>query len=208
MEFVSIGPNCDTANILKTYGLRLKAYPFDYIFSSLELVKHSILDKFRIFLDKKYYVKGIDNSTTTTKHTYYCNFLNTEILQQHHIKNGYSKDYKVSDGNLFNHHDLLNNTIHYEQYQRRCARLLELLESEKKVVFIYYNPYTNTFDDIIEFYNTFSDNKNIYILGIFENNGDRKIIYENKNCRIYQNYDISFVLSDFILFATEQSLPQ
>ena len=32
VEFVSIGPYCDTTEILKLFGLRNKSYPFDWIF--------------------------------------------------------------------------------------------------------------------------------------------------------------------------------
>lgn len=52
MEFISIGPYCAAADILKQNCLRNQAYPFDYIFSSLEMVMHCINDKFQIFLDK------------------------------------------------------------------------------------------------------------------------------------------------------------
>ena len=40
MEFISIGPYCSSTDIIKNNGLRNSAYPFDYIFSSLEMVKH------------------------------------------------------------------------------------------------------------------------------------------------------------------------
>ena len=55
INFISIGPLCGTAEILKENNLRTSAYPFDYIFSSLEMVKHCINDRFNIFLDKNYY---------------------------------------------------------------------------------------------------------------------------------------------------------
>ena len=51
--FISIGPYCSTADILKKHNHRLQAFPFDYIFSSLEMIKHCINDQFNIFLDKK-----------------------------------------------------------------------------------------------------------------------------------------------------------
>ena len=31
--------------------------------------------------------------------------------------------------------------------------------------------------------------KGEFVLGIFENNEDKKILFENSNCKIYQNYD-------------------
>ena len=75
---------------------------------------------------------------------------------QHHIKHNFSKDFKISSGNLFNHHNLINNNGNYEKFKRRCERLLSLIENNEKKVFVYYNWYTNHFNDIIEFYNTFS----------------------------------------------------
>jgi hypothetical protein len=67
MKFISIGPYCACADIImqilnplynnitpQEWFIRT-AYPFDYIFSSLEMIKHCINDRFNIFLDKKYY---------------------------------------------------------------------------------------------------------------------------------------------------------
>jgi hypothetical protein len=195
MKFISIGPYCSTADVLKSNNLRTEAYPFDYIFSSLEMVKHCINDNFNIFLDKKYYTYGTNNESC--RHSFYCDFLETPLLVQHHIKNNYSKDYKISSGNLFNHHNLIdNNSGNYEKFKRRCERLLSLIENNEKIVFVYYNCYTTDFDDIIDFYNNFSYNKNIYILGIFENNYDKKILYENINCKIYQNYHRQIIFNE------------
>jgi len=186
MEFVSIGPYCKTAEILIANNLRQNAYPFDYIFSSLEIVHHCIKDKFKIFLDKKYYSRG--NCKYSTRHNFYCKYLDTDILLKHHINDNYNSDYQVSNGNLFNHHNLLKNASHYEAFKRRANRLLNLIDNDENVVFVYYNCYTNTFDDVIHFSKSFNDKKNIYIIGIFENNGNQKILYESDNCKIYQNY--------------------
>lgn len=194
MKFISIGPWCTTADILKSNNLRTEAYPFDYIFSSLEIVKHCINDKFNTFLDKKYYTSG--NKYDSTRHTFYCKFLDTPLLLEHHFKNNYSNDYKVSSGNLFNHHNLIQDNGDYEKFKRRCNRLLSLIENNEKIVFVYHNCYTNDFNDIIDFYNNFSNNKNIYIVGIFQNNYDKKILYENTNCKIYQNYDTSIIFNE------------
>ena len=63
MEFISIGPFCSSADIIKNNGLRKNSFPFDYIFLSLEMVKHSINDRFNIFLDKNYYKYCSETST-------------------------------------------------------------------------------------------------------------------------------------------------
>jgi len=152
------------------------------------MVKHCINDKFNIFLDKNYYTHG--NSNTSTRHTFYCKYLDTPLLLLHHANCCYG-----SYGNLFNHHNLIDNNGDYEKFQRRCKRLLSLFENNEKMVLVYYNCYTNDFNDIVDFYNTFY-NKNIYIVGIFKNNYDKKILYENVNCKIYQNYDIATIFNE------------
>ena len=193
MEFISIGPYCSTCEILKNNNLRLHAYPFDYIFSSLEMIKHIIDNKFEIFLDKEYYIKG--NHENSTKHLFYNEFLNTELLYLHHLTFQYPIDYNVSNSSLFNHHDLLNDTVH-ETFKRRCNRLLDLINNNSKIVFVYYNCYTATFDDLIDFSNNFSDNNNIFVLGIFQNNSEKKILFENSNCKIYQNFDNQYIFDE------------
>lgn len=84
----------------------------------------------------------------------------------------------------------------YETFKRRCNRLLDLINNNNKIVFVYCNCYTLDFDDIIDFHKEFSNNKNIYIVGIFENNDEKKILYETENCKIYQNYDYSYVFNE------------
>jgi hypothetical protein len=196
MKFISIGPYCATGDILKNHHLKTESYPFDNIFSSLEIVKHCFDDKFKVFLDKQYYTPG--NCNKSTRHSFYAPFLDTHLLILHHmVVDGFSSDYKPSSGNFFNHHNLMDDTGDYEKFQRRCARLLSLFESNEKIVFFYYNRYTRDFNDLIDFCNHFSYNKNIYIVGVFENMRDHsKILYENVNCKIYQNYDMYSILDD------------
>ena len=74
MEFISIGPYCGSADIIKNTGSRNTSYPFDYIFSSLEMVKHCINDRFNIFLNKNYYKYCSESST---QHLFYSKFIDT-----------------------------------------------------------------------------------------------------------------------------------
>ena len=48
---ISLGPNCGVSLILDRLGLRLAAYPFDWLYSSLAMVEHCVDDDFRTFLD-------------------------------------------------------------------------------------------------------------------------------------------------------------
>ena len=53
-KFISIGPCCFTTEYIKSSGLRTNSYPFDWIFSSIEMVNHCITNKFQTFLDLSY----------------------------------------------------------------------------------------------------------------------------------------------------------
>jgi hypothetical protein len=193
MEFISIGPYCSSADILKSNGLRNSAYPFDYIFSSLEMIKHCIDDRFDIFLDKNYHKYSSKNSS---HHLFYSKFIDTEILRKHHIAHNLPNiANNLINREIFLHHNLLNNDV-YLSFVRRCNRLLNLIDNNNKIIFIYYNCYTNDFDDILDFYKYFSNNKNICVVGIFENNDDKKMLFESSNCKIYQNYDRNFIFDE------------
>ena len=193
MEFISIGPYCCSAEILKNNGLVNSAYPFDYIFSSLEMVTHCINDRFNIFLDKTYYKCS---SPPMTQHLFYSKFIDTEILRKHHIaSNRPDIANDMTNREIFAHHNLLVNDV-YLSFVRRCERLLSLIDNKNKIVFIYYNRYTNAYDDILDFYNNLSSNKNICVVGIFQNSNAKKMLHESPNCKIYQNYDIKFILNE------------
>jgi hypothetical protein len=192
MEFISIGPYCDSADILKEFGLRKKAYPFDYVFSSLEMISHAINDGFNIFLDKQYYT----HSKNVTQHSYYSTFIDTEILRRHHIAHGLPKIAKdLKNREFFLHHNLFNNDV-YSSFIRRCNRLLSLIDNNNKIVFIYYNRYTDVFDDLLEFYSHFANHTNICVVGIFENLFEKKMLFNGSKCKIYQNYDKQYIFDE------------
>lgn len=197
MEFVSIGPYCESAIIIKNCDLRNNSYPFDYIFSSLDFVNHAIKDRFKIFLDKQYHKNGnVYDTGISTLHTFYSQFLDTEILRKHHIVHGLPEKAKnLKNHEVFVHHNLLDENI-YNAFERRCNRLLNLIDNNKKIVFVYYNCYTLEYDDLIDFSNSFNNYKNIFIVGIFKNSLEKKILYENTNCKIYQNYDNRFIFDE------------
>jgi len=193
MEFVSIGPYCSCVDIIKTAELRKSAYPFDSIFSSLDMVKHCINDRFKIFLDQRFYQYCSESST---QHIFYSNFINSEILRRHHIAHNLPKiAYNLTNREIFVHHNL-SNIDTYSSFVRRCNRLLDLIDNNNKIVFIYYNRYTRYFNDLLDFYNTFSSNKNICVVGIFENRGVKRMLYKSSNCKIYQNYDRSLIFDE------------
>lgn len=52
MILISVGPSCLTATELLDNKLRKESFPFDYIWSSLEMIEHCIEDKLKHFLIK------------------------------------------------------------------------------------------------------------------------------------------------------------
>ena len=99
-EFISIGPYCITADYLKITNNRKLAYFFDWTFSSLNMISHCIIDKFKTFLNTDYiiYVNNVLSS-----HVIYDNLLHLRI-------DGVSPV-------VFNHHNLKNQEI-YNEYKK------------------------------------------------------------------------------------------
>jgi len=186
VEFVSIGPYCDTTEILKLFGLRNKSYPFDWIFSSLEIVYHCISDRFQTFLDNKYLLPG--KTEHSTRHSVYNQLLDTEILQQRYLEQNLK--YQPSEGNLHNHHDLRNGS-HFDIIQRRCNRFLN--QMSQKTCLVYFNCYTKGYNDIIKFAENVQKYDQVFVLGILENDLDKEIVYTSSNCKIYQNYPRKYI---------------
>lgn len=110
-ECISIGPLCTSSQTLKDMGLRTVAYPFDWIFSDLDMVKHCILDGFKTLLDTDMIVKVGESSST------------------HKVYTG--------DSPTFNHHDLSDVRTH-AAFKRRCARFLDAYTSRPEGVGMLY----------------------------------------------------------------------
>jgi hypothetical protein len=98
---------------LKQCGLKKASYPFDWIFSDLDMIIHCIGNKFNVFLDKQYYTSS-NNTLNKQKHDFYK--LNEE-------------DY------TFNHHNPLNKKD-YDYFHRCCLRLFKLFEKPETKMFI------------------------------------------------------------------------
>ena len=60
LNCISLGENCTTAWYLKQVGIKKYSYPFDWVFSSPEIVEHCIKDNFKSYLNKEL-IKPIDN---------------------------------------------------------------------------------------------------------------------------------------------------
>ena len=52
MEFVSIGPSCQTAGALEKLNLKKCSYPFDWILTNIKIVNNFIKNNFIDFIDR------------------------------------------------------------------------------------------------------------------------------------------------------------
>jgi hypothetical protein len=142
----SLGTICHSSNLLKRNNLKLRSYPFDWIYSSSSNILHCIEDDFKIFLDKSYYINEIPDKC---KHIYY-----------------YSNLY------MFNHHDPLNNIGHYNYFVRCVDRFRTLLKTKEHKLFIMMftnlNEIGDKMNEVINFNNKFSQyTTNYTLLAIF-----------------------------------------
>ena len=107
-EIVSFGENCNSSWYIKESGNKKASYPFDWIFSSPEVIIHTLKDEFELFLNK-------DNIFPVGKkragHSHY-------------------------HSRMFNHRNPLENDANHEYYKRAAIRLDNLLKDQKNTVFV------------------------------------------------------------------------
>ena len=107
LEKVSIGENCNSAWYLKETNNKNSSYPYDWIFSSPEIIIDTLNDNFEKFLDKKL----ITSLGKNAGHEYY-------------------------HSSLFNHRNPLLSDNDYHYYKRSTQRLIDLFNNKTPVVFI------------------------------------------------------------------------
>jgi hypothetical protein len=193
IHYISIGPFCESANILGSFNLRQQAFPFDFMFSSLPMIRHIITDRCVTFLDKSHY----SIREGGTYHAIYSNYIDTPILRIHHAQQNDTSHMvnTLKERPVFLHHNLLEEET-YKAFQRRCERLLSVIDNHEKIVFVYCNLYMQDHHDVFEFADSFRDYPNIRVIEIATNQREHKIIYHGTNCRVYQDYNYENIFRD------------
>jgi hypothetical protein len=103
---ISLGQNCKTSWYLKQLGLKTESNPFDWIFSSPQIINHCISDEFATFLNK-------ENIITYSGKGY--------------------MGHSAYHSQMFNHKNLMDD---YSYYQRCTARFMSLLSSSENNLFV------------------------------------------------------------------------
>lgn len=106
---VSLGTRCFVAEVLRDAGLRRFACPFDWIYSSPEMVAHCLTNKFVTFLDPS----QITKSGNAFGHKHYSSMLARGIIYPHHNPRECMADFK-----------------------RRVTRFNKVIQSGKRKLFI------------------------------------------------------------------------
>ena len=141
----SIGTRCISSQILENLKIKKESYPFDWIFSNLDIIKHCIQDDFKIFLDKQYYF--IINKNTRLKEEE--NFHNNYLLYKKSISYNkfFLKDVKVNLSHTYYSSNKNSIFVHrnpllqkdYNYYERCVSRFKYLLKDNLNKLFIYYD---------------------------------------------------------------------
>ena len=109
LKYISLGQNCSSAWYLKQLGLKNESYPFDWIFSSPEIVFDCIKNNF------------------------------SKLLEKEQIKpnnKGESAGHLIYHSNLFHHRSPLKSDDDYQYYVRCCNRFSSQVNSDSSIVFL------------------------------------------------------------------------
>lgn len=112
---VGIGTSCFTAFLQRRWRLRNFAGPFDWIFSSEQMVEHALRDDFRLFLSPDQYERVETPAGWRCHHRFYGGM--------------------VRNAPIFNHHDPLSEADH--QYFRRCVdRFRQAVQGPRRTLLV------------------------------------------------------------------------
>lgn len=109
---VSLGSKCIVAEVLRDAGLRRFSSPFDWVYSSGEMVEHCLKDNFAKYLDTKQMVK----TGHAFGHKHYSKMLGRGIIYPHH-----------------------NPKKDIEAFTRRVCRFRAVTKSKKRILFVMAN---------------------------------------------------------------------
>ena len=171
----SLGPACATGGFIKMNNLKKVSYPFDWVFSSLEIVQDCLETNFHIFLKKKYY-KPIKNAKDKCGH----------------------KKYGLQ---MFQHKNPRLNDKDYNYYLRCVDRFRNVLKANKSKLFVmvFINQNKTNIDkikeDVVKFNNFFKDYTTNYKLCIIIQMVEKKKYHKNKFENINENIDFLYVFT-------------
>ena len=105
-EYIGLGQNCNASWYLKETGLKKASYPFDWIFTTPEIICHMIEDDFKTLLNK-----------------------------QHLVPLGMDAGHKVYHASFFGHRNPASSNSDFEFLERCVARWNRMMDEKRPVLF-------------------------------------------------------------------------
>jgi len=175
---ISLGYNCEIANALLLCNARDASYPFDWTFTNMFSITSMFQDRFANFFIRDQLAKAryTDNPAMQYK---------GGIIYVHDGK----YDYLMKDDGFYKSQK--------EKYDRRTTRLMQLLDTGKRILFVRY-AYNDTHQEHINFIRML---ENVYPKSVFklmivnmicDQNGEDKIKYITNTA--LSRYDIGTII--------------
>ena len=123
-KVISLGYRCPTAKALKNLGYRTQSYPLDWAVTLSLSTINSILQDDNVCTD--YLDDVIDYTSPKIRNVFGARVTLSNIMYT-------SKKYP---GLIFRHFDFINKPKEREKELRRIKRFIELLKSDRKIIFV------------------------------------------------------------------------
>ena len=124
---IPLGYNCTPTNSIRDGQFRFASFPFDWNYTSMEKIVECFTNEFKTFFIKENFKRA----------NWYSGKPAYETSISSHLENEKAKIIYVHDGS---YKELMNNDNiylkHKEKYSRRINRLLDVMNSGKKILFI------------------------------------------------------------------------
>ena len=137
---IPLGYNCTPTNSIRDGKLRNASFPFDWNYTSMEKIVECFTNEFKTFFLKENLKRA---SWYSGKPAY-------ETSTGSHLIEEKAKIIYVHDGS---YKELINNENiylkHKEKYSRRINRLLDIMNSGDKVLFVRYENSENDYQQLI-----------------------------------------------------------
>jgi hypothetical protein len=135
-EIISFGNTCQPAVALMDLKLREEAYPFDWTLSNPKIILDYILNGDKNFLDFNH--SNINELFLLDKR-YPKNYIINKFVNKNIKPDVNINEYVNYYGMCFTHFVNMSSIQLYETFKRRCDRFNNILNSDKKILFIYFN---------------------------------------------------------------------
>lgn len=136
-KIFSLGYRCSSAGILKKLQIKYESFPFDWMISSLPVIKHCLETDFQEFLHVDHYKRRYANTyeMRDSKEGFICH----EYLM---VNSFYQPPFLMNVENAYqfnlamNHHNIINKED-YDYYNRCVGRFRELMTCDKEKIYVH-----------------------------------------------------------------------